>query len=218
MTVRIFLADDHNVVRLGLRALLAEEAEFRVVGEAADGTQVVAAVERLRPDVLLLDLLLPGLTGLEVARQVRQRIPRTRVVMLSSVDDEEHVVEALRHGARGYVLKGADASDVVRAVHEIAAGGTYLSSPLAARATEIWSRVTHPAAPEPLEALTTREREVLYLLLEGWTSPAIAERLHIGTRTVETHRSNLMRSLGVKTQAELVRLAMRKGLVPSEME
>jgi two-component system response regulator NreC len=209
----IVLAEDHHIVRQGLRALLQAEPEFSVVGEAGDGLEAVRLVERIKPDVLVLDLILPGLNGLEVTRQVSQRSPATRVVVLSMHAAEAYVLEALKNGAAGYVLKDASAADLVRAVHEAAAGRHYLSPPLSERAVEAYTRKAQAATLDPYETLTTREREVLHLAAEGHSNAEIAERLVISPRTVETHRASLMRKLDLQSQTDLIRYALQRGII-----
>ena len=213
---KIVLADDHHVVRQGLRSLLEAEPDFSVVGETGDGVEAAQLAERLRPDVLVLDLMMPGLNGLEVTRQVSQRSPQTRVVILSMHANEAHVLEALRAGAAAYVLKESTSAELVRAVHEAVAGRRYLSPPLSERAIEVYLQKAKPAALDPYETLTTREREVLHLVAEGHTNAEIAERLFISRRTVETHRANLMRKLGLRTQTDLIRYALRRGILLME--
>lgn len=212
----IVLADDHHVVRQGLRALLEAEADFSVVGEAADGLEVVGLVEHLKPNVLVLDLMMPSLNGLEVTRQVCQRSPKTRVVILSMYANEAYVLEALRNGAAAYVLKEASSSDLVQAVREVAAGRRYLSPPLSERAIEAYVQKAKAAPLDRYETLTTCEREVLQLAAQGYSNPEIATRLGISPRTAETHRANLMRKLGLQTQTDLVRYALRRGIIPME--
>ena len=212
----IVLVDDHPVVRRGLRVLLEAEPEFRILGEAGEGLEAVQLVERLKPDVLVLDLMIPGLNGLEVTRQVSQRSPRTRVVILSMHANEAYVLEALRNGATGYVLKDAGADEVVKAIREVAAGRRYLSPPLSERAIETYVQKANTAPLDLYDTLTTREREVLHLAAEGHSSPEIADRLSISPRTVETHRGNLMRKLNLRTQTDLVRYALRRGILPME--
>ena len=214
--ITIVLADDHHVVRQGLRALLEGESGFSVVGEASDGLEVVKLIERLRPNVLLLDLMMPGLSGLEVARQIHQRCPETRTLILSMHANEAYVLEALRNGATGYVLKDASAADLIQAVHEVAAGRRYLSPPLSERAIETYVEKAKAAPPDAYETLTTREREVFQLAAQGLGNPEIASRLGVSPRTVETHRANLMRKLSLHSQTELVRYAMRRGILPPE--
>ncbi len=216
MKTQILLADDHRVVLDGLRALLACEEDLEVVGEATDGLQVLPQVLQLKPAVLVVDLMMPGLNGLEVVRQVRQRAPETRVIVLSMHANDAYVVEALRNGAAGYVLKQAEARALVDAIRAVRSGGRYLSPPLTEDKLERWQREAQAAPLDLYDTLSTREREVLQLAAEGLTSAAIGERLQIGKRTVETHRANLQRKLGLRSQAELVRLAVKKGLVSVE--
>ncbi len=212
----IVVADDHPVVRQGLRAVLEAEPGFSVIGEAGDGRHAVELVDRLRPHILILDLMMPGLSGVEVSRQVRQRSPVTRVVILSMYDNEAYVLEGLRSGAAAYVLKGAGAAELVHAVYEVMAGRRYLSPPLSERAIETYLGKATEAPAAPHEALTTREREVLYLAIDGLSNSEVAARLGVSPRTVETHRANLMRKLGVQNQTELIRYALRHRLIPSE--
>lgn len=212
----IVLADDHHIVRQGLRSLLEAEPDFSVIGETGDGLEAAQLVERLQPDVLVLDLMMPSLNGLEVTRQVSQRSPQTHVVILSMYANEAHVLEALRAGAVAYVLKESTAAELVRAVREAVAGRRYLSPPLSERAIEVYMQKAESAALDPYETLTAREREVLYLVAEGHTNAEIADRLFISRRTVETHRANLMRKLDLRTQTDLISYALRRGIVPME--
>ena len=212
----IVLADDHHIVRQGMRALLEAEPDFRLVGEAGDGLETVQLVERLRPDVLVLDLMMPGLNGLEVTRQVGKRSPQTRVVILSMHANEAYVLEALRNGAVGYVLKDASVTELVQAVREVTAGRRYLSPPLSERAIDAYVGRAKEATLDRYETLTDREREVLHLVAEGCTNAAIAARLSISPRTAETHRANMMRKLGLHTQTDLIRYALRRGIIPME--
>jgi len=216
MAISILLADDHQVVRQGLRALLEAEPDFCLIGEAGDGLETVQLAERLKPDVLIVDLMMPGLNGLEVTRQVRQRSPQCRVVILSMHSNEAYVLEALRNGAAGYVLKDSSAADLVQAVREVAAGRRYLSPPLSERAIETYIQKAEATTLDPYETLTTREREVLHLAAEGRTNAEIAAQLSISPRTAETHRANLMRKLGLRTQTDLIRYALRRGVLPME--
>jgi len=211
----IVLADDHRVVRQGLRALLGAEPDFSIVGEASDGLEAVRLVERLTPHVLVLDLMMPGLSGLEATRDVCRRLSKTRVVILSMHASEGHVLEALRNGAAGYVLKNASVTDLVQAVRTVAAGGRYLSPPLSDTLIEAYRQKVQSMPLDPYETLTTRERQVLHLAAEGRPNPDIAARLFVSPRTVETHRANLMRKLGLRSQTDLVRYALRRGIVPS---
>jgi len=212
----IVLADDHHIVRKGMRALLEAEPDFCLIGEASDGLETVQLVERLRPDVLVLDLMMPGLNGLEVTRQVCKRSPQTHVVILSMHAGDDYVLEALRNGATGYVLKDASVTELVQAVRDVAAGRRYLSPLLAERAIDAYVRQTKESALDRYETLTDREREVLHLAAEGLTNAGVATRLSISPRTAETHRANIMRKLGLRTQTDLVRYALRRGDITLE--
>jgi DNA-binding NarL/FixJ family response regulator len=213
MTLTIVLAEDHRIVRQGLRAVLGAEPDLRVVGEAADGPEALRVVGRLRPDVLVLDLMLPGLGGLDVAREAARRWPRTRTVVLSMHANEAYVVEALRAGAAGYVLKDESAGELVRAIRAAAAGRRHLSSLISEEALRAYEARATERLADPYDALTLREREVLRLTAEGHSGAEVARRLFISPRTVETHRANLMRKLGVRNQKELVRFAVRRRLL-----
>jgi two-component system response regulator NreC len=212
----IVLADDHHVVRQGLRTLLESESDFRVIGEAGDGLEAVQLVERLQPDVLVLDLMMPSLNGLEVTRRVGQRSPQTRIVILSMHSSEAYVLEALRHGAAGYVIKASSAADLIKAVREVTAGRHYLSPPLSEHAIESYVQKAKEARLDKYETLTTREREVLHLAAEGYSNREIAERLSISPYTAMTHRANLMRKLDLHSQTDLVRYALQRGIIPME--
>lgn len=214
---RILLADDHQVVREGFRALLESEPDFEIVGETGDGLEAVRLVEQQKPHVLVVDLMMPGLNGLEVARQVTQRSPRTRIVVLSMHANEAYVLEALKNGASAYVLKDASAAELVRAVREALAGRRYLSPPLSEPAIDSYiERAKNSDSLDLYDTLTNREREVLQLAAEGHTNGEIAGRLFISPRTVETHRANVMRKLGLRSQTELVRYALQRGILPME--
>jgi two-component system response regulator NreC len=212
----LVLADDHHIVRQGLRALLDAEVDFHIVGEAADGLETVRIVESLRPDVLVVDLMMGGMNGLEVTRQVKKHSPKTAIVILSMYGIDSHVVEALRAGAKGYVLKEATADELLRAVREVTAGRHYLSSSLSERA--IWAYIQKPETTvlDTYDRLTTREREVLHLAVYGNTSTEIAARLFISRRTVEIHRANVLRKLGLRNQTQLLRYALQRGILPPD--
>jgi DNA-binding NarL/FixJ family response regulator len=212
----IILADDHHVVRQGLRVLLAAEADFTVVGEAGDGIEAIALVERLQPHVLILDLMMPGLNGLEATRQLRQALPGTQVLVLSMHANEAYVLAALRNGAAGYVLKDSPMTVLVQAVREVAAGRRFLGPRVCERAIETYLLRSEQTPLDPYDTLTTREREILQLAAEGHTSPEIADRLFLSRRTVEAHRANLMRKLELSSQTDLIRFALRRGILPLE--
>lgn len=216
MPISIVLADDHPVVRRGMRTLLESEADFAIVGEAGDGLETIRLVEQLHPDVLILDLMMPGLSGLEALRILRQRAPQTRVVILSMYNTNAFIAEALKNGATGYVLKGSSEKDLILAVREADAGKRFLSAPVTERAIEAYIEQARNGTLDPHETLTAREREVLQLVAEGKTSSEVAARLHISHRTVENHRTSLMRKLGLKNHSDVIRYALRRGLIPLE--
>lgn len=211
--ITIGLAEDHNVVRQGFKLVLTAEQDFKLVGEAADGLEAVKLVETKKPNVLLLDLMIPRLHGLEVVRQLKREQSPTKVIILSMHADEPYVMEALRNGACGYVLKDCTAADLVQAVRTVAAGRRYLSPVLQERA--LTGYVEHPGASDldVYETLTNRERLVFQLAAEGKTSAEIAAALFISPRTAETHRANLMRKLSLRSQTDLVRFAIRRGII-----
>jgi two-component system, NarL family, response regulator NreC len=209
----VVLADDHQIVRQGLKALLDAEPDLVVIAEAGDGLQAIRRVESVTPRVLVLDLMMPGLNGLDVIPQVKKCSPNTQVVILSMYSNEAYVLEALSSGASAYVLKDSTSDDLLHAVREAAAGRRYLSPPLSDRAIEVYQQKAKSTSLDRYETLTTREKEVLHLAAEGRTSVEIANRLGISTRTAETHRSHLMHKLDIHTQAELIRFALKRGIV-----
>jgi DNA-binding NarL/FixJ family response regulator len=211
MTIRVLLADDHAIMREGLRALLATSAEISVVGEVGNGRDAVRRTDELEPDVLVMDVAMPDLNGIEAASLVRARRPKTRIVMLSMHSSTEHVYRAFQAGADGYVLKESAAAEVIAAVLAVHAGQRYLSPAL----REL-SGATIPDAgrASPLGSLSTRERQVLQLVVEGKSSAEIARTVHLSPKTVETYRSRLMKKLGVSDVPSLVKFAIQHGLTP----
>jgi DNA-binding NarL/FixJ family response regulator len=208
----VVIADDHDVVRRGIRGMVESDGSCKVVAEAADGLAATQAVEKFKPGILFLDLNMPRLHGLEVLKQARSSSPRTKVIILSMHNDEPYVIEALRAGASAYLLKGSESQEIAIALKEVLANRRYLSAPLSEWAiTALTSKGGD--ASDPLAELTHREREVLQLAAEGLSMTEIAEKLFISPRTGETHRANLMRKLGLQTQTDLVRFAIRKGLI-----
>jgi DNA-binding NarL/FixJ family response regulator len=214
--ITIVLADDHPIVLQGLRTLIGTGTGLSIVGETDNGLEAVRLVEHLKPDVLITDLVMPGLMGLEVARQVRDRSPETRVCILSIYDNEAYVLEALKHGVLGFVLKDSATSELVHAIREVAAGRNHLSAALSNRAIAAYidKAISIPATAH--DVLTTREREVLQLAAEGNVNAEIAKRLSISPRTAETHRGNLMRKLGLRNQTDLIRFAIRRGAISAD--
>ena len=207
--ITVLLADDHRLVREALRSALAQEADIRVVAEVGEGAAAIESVRSLQPDVVVLDIGLPDLNGIEVAARVQALHLPTRIVALSAYSDKRFVTEMLRAGAAAYVSKSAAGTELVVAIRSVAAGGSYLSPDVAgALVAEV-----RGAEPDGQVRLGRREREVLRLIAEGERSVAIAETLHISAATVEVHRRNIMRKLGLHTVAELTRYAVREGIV-----
>jgi DNA-binding NarL/FixJ family response regulator len=212
MQCTVFIVDDHQVVRQGIRSALAGLRSSSVVGEAADGLDALRQIERLLPDIVILDLSMPGLSGLEALRIIRQRSPQTRVVVLSVHDGEAFVSEALQCGAMAYVRKGGDIDDIRTAVREVSQGRHFLSAPLSDKPLESYL-ANKKSEEDAYEMLTPREREVFQLAAQGNTCPRIAGLLHISERTVEMHRARLMSKLELGSQTELVVYAVRRGII-----
>jgi two-component system, NarL family, response regulator NreC len=214
--ITIVLADDHQLVRQGLRGMLERQPDFRVVGEAGTGLEVFRVVERFRPNVVVLDMMMPQLNGLEVTRQLSKRSPKTRTVILSMHRDESYVVQALKNGATGYVLKDASVDELVKAIREAAAGRRYLSPPLSDSAVGAYMQQSNVASLDLYNSLSNREREVLHLAAEGHTNTEIGKRLFISPRTVEIHRANMMAKLGLRNHTELIRYALKHRLITND--
>ena len=210
MSTTILIADDHGVVRGGLRLLLDRQPGMEVVAEAADGVDALERALAERPDVAILDVSMPRLTGIQVAREIKAHAPEVSVLMLSMHDDERYVFEALKAGASGYVLKREADVDLVDAVHAVERGEPFLTN--AATETLIREWMADESAG-PSEPLTHREQEVLKLIAEAHTNREIGEILHLSEKTVESHRGNILRKLGMRDRVELVRYAIRRGLV-----
>ncbi len=210
--ITIVLADDHHIVRQGFRSLLENLEGFSVIDEAGDGLEAVKVTAKLKPDVLVVDLVMPCLNGLEVTRQVAKLSPNTKVIVLSMYMDEPYVIEALQNGAWGYVLKESNISDLVKAIREVADGRHYLGSPWSELAIAAYKEKTKGASLDLYNTLTTREREVLQLVAEGYKNSDIAAKLFISQRTVESHRASMMQKLSVNSKAELIAYAVKRGL------
>jgi NarL family two-component system response regulator LiaR len=210
--IRVLLVDDHAVVREGLRAFLDLQEGIEVAGEAGDGSEGVAAAERLRPDVVLMDLVMPRLDGVGAMRELRRRVPGTRVIVLTSFTDEEKLLPALQAGAAGYLLKNAEPAELARAVRAAHAGEALLDPAVAARLLE---SIAEPAGAGPREALTPREREVLALIGRGYANKRIALELGIAEKTVKTHVGHVLAKLGVADRTQAALHAARAGLTQS---
>lgn len=217
--IRVLLAEDHTIVREGLKSLLAATQDLEVVGEVADGREAVDAVARVRPDVIVMDLNMPKLNGVDATREIREKPGAPKVVILSMYDGEEYVRPAIRAGASGYLLKGSGLSDLVSAIRAVHRGDAFFS-PAVAKILLHDSRhepeEKDKAVADPGDGLTRREREVLTLVGEGKSSPEIAKLLVLSVKTVEGHRGRIMEKLGVHNVAGLVRQAIRLGLVSAE--
>jgi len=212
MGIRILIADDHAIVRAGIRALLQLYPDFEVVGEAADSHEAILQTRRLQPDIVLMDIGMPGMDGLAATREIVRVAPRIRVLILSQHENREYVMPALRAGASGYVLKPAPDETLIRAIRAVYAGETYMDPRLTDLLVEEVRR-SGEGPTDPLETLSEREREILVLLAQGKSYQEIAQTLFISVKTVDFHRANLMRKLGLKNRAELVQFAMRRGLI-----
>lgn len=209
---KIFLVDDHKMVRQGLKALFAHEPDIEIVAEAENGRDALNRLTELQPDVVVMDISMPGLNGIEATRQIRQLYPEVKVVVLSMHTNEEYVFQMLQAGAAGYVLKQSDSLEVLAAIRAAVSGGSFLSPPISRTVIEGYiHRIEARTQPEEIEVLTAREREVLQLLAEGLPNREIAGQLNISVKTVETHRSNMMNKLNLSSKTELVKYALRKG-------
>jgi len=213
--MRILLADDHHLVRAGIRALLERVPSVQVVAECGDGREALEAIERLRPDVALLDITMPGLNGLEVAARIAKLSPKTRILILSMHAGEAYVAQALRAGVAGYLLKDSAAAELGLALEAVGRGEAWLSPAISRQVVEGFLS-SSSAGPDPLAGLTGRQREILQLIAEGRSTKRIAADLGVSVKTVETHRAQLMERLDIHDVPGLVRLAIRTGLISTE--
>lgn len=207
-SIRILLVDDHPFVRQGIRVTLEQEAGFVVVGEVGDGREVLGAVKRLKPNIVVLDHVLPGAYGLEVAETMRQQLPNTHIIMMSMYEDEAYVGRAVSIGVRGYIAKRAASAELVQAIHAVMDGEIFLSEPHTIASIEKYLASSASATFDVYKTLTEREQEIADLIVDGYSSRRIAEQLCISERTVETHRSHIKRKLGAQTSAEMVRIIL----------
>ena len=212
--VRILLANDHTVMRNGLRLLLERQPNLQVVGEAADGRQAVALCETVNPDVVVMDIAMPNLNGIEAARQIVNRNPRTAIAILSMHSDESYVIRALKAGARAYLLKDSAEADLLAAVRALTDGKSFFSPAISKILVEDYMRqLESRGAEDTYELLTNREREVLQLLAEGRTNKEVANMLNLSLYTVETHRAHILQKLNLHSVPELILYAVRKGII-----
>ena len=211
MTIRVLLADDHAMMRDGLKALLSASPDISVVAEVSNGGDAVRRAQELKPDVVVMDIAMPDLNGIEAARMLRDRCPETRVVILSMHSSSEHVFRAFEAGAAGYLLKESAGTEAEAAVRTVHGGQSYLSRAIAALAPH----TRPPGRAGPLDSLSARERQVLQLVVEGHSSAEIATRVHLSPKSVETYRSRLMKKLGVSDVPSLVKFAIHHGITPA---
>ena len=212
--IRIVLADDHKLVRQGVRSLLEAQPGFEVIGEASDGQEAYKLIESLSPDIAFLDVMMPNLNGIETAKLVHQRALKTRIIFLSMHANATYAVRALQSGALGYVLKDSDFTEVLNAVEHVLEGRRYLSTAIADEVLEMLLSA-EAGKDESLDLLYPREREILQLVAEGNSNATIAEKLSLSVRTVESHRLNLTKKLRITSHADLVKFAINQGLITS---
>lgn len=213
-TIRILLADDHQLMRTGLRLVIEQQSDLSVVGEASDGRQAVALAKLLRPDVAVMDISMPSLSGIEAAHQITQSHPEIAVIVLSMHPDESYVLRALKAGVKGYLLKDSADSDLIGAVRAVARGKSFFSPAVSKVLLDDYMRkLKRSGAEDAYDLLTPREREILQLVVEGKSNKEVATLLNVSVYTVETHRSNIMQKLNLKGVPELMLYAVRKGII-----
>lgn len=210
--IRVVIAEDHALVRAGIRALLEKQGDIHILGKASHGQEAVEMVEALKPDVLIMDIMMPRLNGIQAAGKLQQLKLPARILFLSMYSDAGFVHQALQHGARGYILKSSVSDELIAAVRAVAAGKTFLSEPVSEIVVESMVKPESRRAANPFDALSPREKEILQLIAEEHTSPEIAQILFISEKTVEKHRASLMEKLGARNMAGLVRAALKHGL------
>ncbi len=211
--IRVILADDHPIVRTGIKNALADQKNIEVVGEAASGTQALKKAKELSPDIVLMDISMPGMGGLEAAQRMHTALPKVKVLVFTMHDNKEYVLEIIRSGASGYVLKDTSTLELVKAIETVYNGGTFFSSKVSQFLLDQYVRKVATGSERPEDALTKREQEVLVLVAKGKSNKEIASDLNMSTRTVETHREKIMKKLNVHSVAEMTQHAISRGLV-----
>jgi len=214
MAIRVFLADDHTIVREGLRLILESQGNITVVGEASNGRKAVHEVKKICPDIVIMDIAMPELNGIDATAQIAQSCPATQVIILSVYDTTEYIFEALKAGAKGYILKESAGEEVVRAIHRVHSGHNYLSQEISEAVVNeyVKHRGGFTLEKSPLESLSKREREILQLVVEGKSSTEISNVLFLSPKTVDTYKSRLMKKLNVKDFPSLIRFAIKHGI------
>lgn len=210
--IRIILADDHPVVISGVKNSLADAKQIHVIGEVTDGTKVISAVQKLRPDVLLLDIAMPGMNGLQITRRLAKAAPDVKILAFTMHDDKEYVLEVVHSGAKGYVLKDTSTSELVRAIETVFNGGTFFSHPVSQILLDDQFGVKTNHRTPTVSQLTERECEILSFLASGLSNKMIADKLKVSMRTIQTHRQHIMRKLDIHTAVDLTRFAIARGL------
>jgi two-component system response regulator NreC len=213
-TVRVLVADDHTIIRSGLRHLIEKESDIEVAGEAADGREALELTEQLRPDVVLLDITMPKLNGIDVSRQIAAKLPKISIIILSMHSDESYVLKSLKAGARGYLLKDSAESDIINAIRAVSRGKAYFSPEISRMLVDDYIRqLQQRGVEDSYELLSSREREIFQLLAEGHSNKEISTMLNLSPHTVETHRGNIFEKLNLHSLPELILYAVRKGVI-----
>lgn len=212
--IKVLIADDHAILREGIKALLDRHEDIEVVGEAADGAEAIRKVTELNPDVVLMDIAMPGLGGLESTLELRRISPETKIIVLTQYDNREYIYRFFKAGVSGYVLKKAMGTELLSAIRAVHSGGTFLYPSVASKVVEGYlSEGAKQPAPDPYESLTDREKQVLKLIAEGYTNKEMGEMLCVSVKTVMGHRTNIMEKLNIHSRTELVKFAIRHGLI-----
>lgn len=215
-TINVLVAEDHTIVRKGICSLIDGKGDIQVVGEAEDGRKAIDKAGTLLPDVILMDITMPHLNGLEATRQIKKLFPQIKILALTMYTNEEYILQILQAGASGYVVKQAAPAELLSAIHAVYRGDSFLSPSISKTIIDEYLRHTAPVAPVEQEKLTDREREVLQLIAEGYSNREIADKLNLSVKTVGVHRSNIMKKLEIHSVTDLVKYALRKGIIRLE--